>query len=89
MCPPPAKNAAMTAAHSSISCGSSPTLNVIQLPSPTIGMASPVDGMGRVSGGASAACAAGTKVAAMEACRKVRRVVGIRSSSLGVTHPTA
>ena len=41
MRPPASKNAAITAAHSSSSSGSSPTLNVIQLPSPMTGKASP------------------------------------------------
>ena len=36
----------MTAAHSSRRTGSSPTLKVIQLPSPTTGSASPLEGIG-------------------------------------------
>ena len=38
---------AMTSAHSSLSSGSSPTLKVIQVPSPTIGKASRLEGMSR------------------------------------------
>jgi hypothetical protein len=48
--PPASKNAAMTSAHSSRSTGSSPTLKVIQVPSPTAGMASPVEGIGLRAG---------------------------------------
>src|SRR5262249_6901393 len=48
--PPAAKNAAITAAHSSRSLASLPTLNVIQLPRPTTGSISPVDGIGLVRG---------------------------------------
>src|SRR6476620_7740312 len=46
--PPPWKNARITSAQESRPAGSSPTLNVIQLPSPTSGSRSPVDGIGRV-----------------------------------------
>src|SRR5205823_6260673 len=38
----------MTSVQASRATGSSPTLNVIQLPSPTAGSASPVEGIGRV-----------------------------------------
>ena len=38
----------MTSAQASRATGSSPTLKVIQLPRPTTGSASPVDGIGRV-----------------------------------------
>src|SRR5215203_4758120 len=48
--PPASKKAAMTAVHSSFSLGSLPTLNVIQLPRPTTGSGSPVDGIGLVAG---------------------------------------
>jgi hypothetical protein len=48
--PPAAKKALMTAAHSSRSPTSSPTLKVIQLPSPTTGSRSPVEGIGFVIG---------------------------------------
>jgi hypothetical protein len=48
--PPPRKKARMTAAHPSRSSASSPTLNVIQLPSPTTGSFSPVDGIALVRG---------------------------------------
>src|SRR5438132_4181037 len=85
MRPPASKKAAMTRAHSSLSTGSSPTLKVIQVPSPTIGISSRVEGMGRRVGepcwarretGRSVAAA----VAAREACTNVRRVVRIRCS---------
>ncbi len=46
--PPSRKNARITAAHSSRSSVSSPTLKVIQLPRPTTGSRSPEEGMGRV-----------------------------------------
>ena len=46
--PPPAKNPRITSAQASRATGSLPTLNVIQLPSPTTGIASPLDGIGRV-----------------------------------------
>src|SRR2546428_6768822 len=48
--PPSWKKACMTAAHSSRSSGSSPTLKVIQLPRPTTGIFSPLDGIGSVVG---------------------------------------
>jgi len=50
MRPPAWKNAAMTPAHSSLSTASPPTLKVIQVPSPTIGTASRVEGIGRRAG---------------------------------------
>ena len=81
---PASKKAAMTAAHSSRSRGSSPTLKVIQLPSPTIGISSPVEGIGRRAGGACWACREIGKSAvaavAREARTNVRRVVPIRGS---------
>jgi hypothetical protein len=46
--PPSWKKAPRTRAHESRAATSSPTLNVIQLPSPTTGSASPLDGIGRV-----------------------------------------
>src|SRR5215831_17285077 len=49
--PPPAKKLRMTSAEASRATLSLPTLNVIQLPSPTTGRASPLDGIGRVRGG--------------------------------------
>jgi hypothetical protein len=85
MRPPPSKKAAMTPAHSSLSTGSPPTLKVIQVPNPTIGISSRVEGMARRVGepcwarretGRSVAAA----VAAKEACTNVRRVVRIRCS---------
>ena len=50
MRPPASKKAAITSAHSSRSTGSSPTLKVIQVPSPTAGIASPEEGMIRIAG---------------------------------------
>src|SRR5262245_53659636 len=47
--PPPSKNAAITCVHSSCSNGSLPMLKVIQVPRPTTGMASPLDGICRVA----------------------------------------
>src|SRR5882757_267317 len=84
MRPPASKKAAMTLAHSSLSSGSPPTLKVIQVPSPTIGMASRVEGMSRRAGEPSwAGREIGKKAAAAvakEACTNVRRVVRIRCS---------
>ncbi len=57
--PPPAKKALMTAVHSSRSSASSPTLKVIQLPSPTTGSLSPLEGIGLVSRGACASAEKG------------------------------
>jgi hypothetical protein len=48
MRPPSSKKARMTSAQASRATGSSPTLNVIQLPSPITGMASPLDSIGLV-----------------------------------------
>ena len=59
--PPARKNARMTAAHSSRSSGSSPTLKVIQLPSPTTGSCSPLEGIGRVIGACLRERGEGTK----------------------------
>ena len=53
--PPSWKKACMTAAHSPRSSGSSPTLKVIQLPRPTTGIFSPLDGIGLVTGVAGVA----------------------------------
>ena len=85
MRPPASKKAAMTPAHSSRSTGSSPTLKVIQVPSPTIGISSRVEGIGRRAGGLRWACretgkSVAAAVAAREACTNVRRVVRIRCS---------
>ena len=85
MRPPASKKAAMTPAHSSLSTGSSPTLKVIQVPNPTIGISSWVEGMGRRAGGACWARreigrSVAAAVAAREACTNVRRVVRIRCS---------
>src|SRR5262245_11480695 len=46
--PPASKKLRMTSAQASRATRSLPTLNVIQLPSPTTGMASPLDGIGRL-----------------------------------------
>ena len=46
--PPASTKLRMTSAQASRATGSSPTLKVIQLPRPTTGSASPVDGIGRV-----------------------------------------
>jgi len=59
--PPSWKKACMTAAHSSRSSGSSPTLKVIQLPRPTTGIFSPLDGIGSVVGVAGVAGVAGAR----------------------------
>ena len=63
MPPPASKNAAITAVHSSRSTRSAPTLNVIQLPRPTTGNGSPVDGTGLVIGRRSCASPAGGRAA--------------------------
>src|SRR5262249_2127219 len=47
--PPAAKKLRITSAHEARATSSSPTLKVIQLPSPTAGNFSPVDGIGRVT----------------------------------------
>ena len=84
MRPPASKKAAITLAHSSLSTGSPPTLKVIQVPSPTIGMASRVEGMSRRAGEPSWVCREIGKSAAAavakEARTNVRRVVRIRCS---------
>src|SRR5262245_24362649 len=46
--PPSAKKTLMTSAQTSLAAGSLPTLNVIELPRPTSGRASPLEGMARV-----------------------------------------
>lgn len=53
--PPASKKAAITSAHSSRRTGSPPTLNVIQVPSPTAGITSPEEGIVRVRGACLAA----------------------------------
>jgi hypothetical protein len=84
MRPPAPKKAAMTLAHSSRRTGSPPTLKVIQVPSPTIGMASWVEGMSRRAGEPSWACRetgeSDATVVANEARKNVRRVVRIQCS---------
>jgi hypothetical protein len=49
MRPPAAKKARITSAQASRAARSLPTLKVIQLPSPTSGTCSPLDGMARVA----------------------------------------
>jgi hypothetical protein len=84
MRPPASKKAAMTLAHSSLSTASPPTLKVIQVPSPTIGMASRVEGIGRRAGEPSWACReigeSAAAAVAKEARTNVRRVIRIRCS---------
>src|ERR671928_11693 len=66
--PPAPKKARITSAQASRATGSSPTLKVIQLPSPTSGKGSPLDGIGFVSGAACwAAAIAGRTSAAVPA----------------------
>src|SRR5215471_10093652 len=55
--PPASTKLRMTSAQASRATGSSPTLNVIQLPRPTAGSASPVEGIGRVRIARGGACA--------------------------------
>ncbi|GLS28340.1 hypothetical protein GCM10007937_00470 [Mesorhizobium albiziae] len=55
MRPPASKKAAITSAHSWRRMGSSPTLNVIHVPSPIAHMGSPDEGMVRIRGACSAA----------------------------------
>ena len=74
MRPPAAKNARITSVHEARATGSLPTLKVIQLPSPTSGIASPLDGMARVR--IAGAAAAGTIALAASDPRKARRVNG-------------
>jgi hypothetical protein len=57
--PPASKKARITCAQASRATGSSPTLKVIQLPSPTAGSASPVEGIGLVRSAAGWADATG------------------------------
>ncbi|MFZ2156723.1 MAG: hypothetical protein WAV72_11455 [Bradyrhizobium sp.] len=74
----------MTLAHSSLSTGSLPTLKVIHVPNPTMGMASRVEGMSLRADEPSWACGKVGKSAAAavakEARTNVRRVVRIRCS---------
>lgn len=65
MCPPASKKAATTSVHSSRRTGSSPTLNVIQVPSPMAGIASPEDKIVRVIGVPGAVSAHPGRAAAM------------------------
>jgi hypothetical protein len=64
MRPPSRKKARMTAAHSSRSSASSPTLKVIQVPRPITGSRSPLEGMGRVIGAACASAESGRSMQA-------------------------
>jgi hypothetical protein len=81
MRPPASKKAAMTAAHSSRSSGSSPTLKVIQVPSPTIGISSRVEGIGGARAG-SAGHAGG-----LAGARADRRQGGSHERSACRPHP--
>ena len=79
--PPASKKARMTSAQASRATGSSPTLKVIQLPSPTTGRASPVEGIGLVrmrSGWADATAAASNAAAPVAAKERssLRRLSG-------------
>ena len=82
--PPASKKAAITAAHSSWSTRSSPTLKVIQLPRPTTGNGSPVDGIGLVI--SRWCCAArqmagdGQRSSALPPGRRERRAASVRGS---------
>jgi hypothetical protein len=79
--PPAPKKARMTSAHASRAAVSSPTLNVIHVPSPTTGISSPDDGMRRVDGWrpCCAKSARGQSMAA-NAPRARRRTVSRRGS---------
>ena len=72
MRPPAAKNARITSAQDARATGSLPTLKVIQLPRPTSGIASPLDGMARVR--IAGAASAGAIALAASDPRTVRRV---------------
>src|SRR6266542_3292036 len=76
--PPSWKKARTTSAQESRATGSSPTLNVIQLPSPTTGSLSPVEGIGRMRiGDRPGAAVKGRSTEAAPAARdasKVRRL---------------
>src|SRR5687768_2610113 len=79
--PPASKNARMTSAQLSRASLSLPTLNVIQVPSPTRGKASPVEGTGLVrTGPGCAAPVRGHNIAvapvAATAQRRLRRLRG-------------
>jgi hypothetical protein len=73
MRPPAAKNARITSAHDARAAGSLPTLKVIQLPSPTSGRASPLDGIGRFNTAGAAAEGPASAALAIDP-RNVRRV---------------
>ena len=70
MRPPAAKNARITSAQLARAGGSLPTLKVIQLPSPTSGIASPLEGIGRVR--TALVCAAAGMIAAAPAAANER-----------------
>jgi hypothetical protein len=92
MRPPASKKARMTLVQLFRAATSSPTLNVIQLPRPTTGIASLLDGMRRVMIGprACAALANGQSAAAALPARKWRnnwrrdRVTGVELSGFGI-----
>jgi len=91
--PPPRKKARITSAHSSRSSGSSPTLKVIQVPRPTTGIRSPLDGIGLVRGSARAKAVSGRSAAAAApaatAPRRARRVRGRSDATMGSVEANA
>jgi len=71
--PPASKKARITSAQRARAAGSLPTLKVIQVPRPTQGRASPLEGIVRVT---PAGCAAARPAAASQAdCSRVRRFI--------------
>jgi hypothetical protein len=75
--PPARKKLRITSALASRAARSSPTLNVIQVPRPTSGKASPLDGMRRVAGrpGRASPGAGQSRGAAAMAASSLRRVM--------------
>src|SRR5688572_19917434 len=82
--PPASKKARMTSAHASRATGSLPTLKVIQLPSPTAGIASPDDGIARVRIAPGCAAAGGTAASAPAAARECMTVRRLSLSTGGM-----
>lgn len=85
--PPPSRNARRTSVRALRAATSSPTLNVIQLPSPTSGSFSPLERIGRVRMGDRAAVGARgrrteTAPAVAREVRSVRRV-NVRCFGIG------
>ena len=81
MRPPASKKAAMTRAHSSRSAGSLPTLKVIQVPSPTIGISSRVEGIGRRAGGPAGHAERSARARQRPSPGRSARTFGVSSSS--------